>query len=146
MLFWLVSGCDLPGAVWGDRGTDDVAASEVMIVSEITLREGIALLLGLAAAVLLIVSQVISLRHAFLALNRETPLAADARAPLRYVLLAMLAAGLAFGGLVVWIPELIRLTGYGLGFILLAGITTYVNWRIRRHYSVKRRERMANNQ
>ena len=116
---------------------------EAMIVSEITLREGIALLLGLAAAVLFVVTQVISLRHAFLAFNGHTPLAADARAPLRYALLAMLAAALAFGGLVVWIPELIRFTGCGLGFVLLAGLSSYVDWRIRQHYSVKRRDRMA---
>lgn len=119
---------------------------EAMIVSEITLREGIALLLGLAAAVLFVVTQVISLRHAFLAFNGHTPLAADARAPLRYALLAMLAAALAFGGLVVWIPELIRFTGCGLGFILLAGSSTYVNWRMRRHYSLKRSDRLAGNQ
>ena len=112
-------------------------------MSEITLREGIALLLGVAAAVLFIVSQVISLRHAFLALNRKTPLAADARAPLRYALLAMLAAGLAFGGLVVWIPELIRFTPWGLGFVLLVGLSSYADWRIRRHYSVKRSDRVA---
>lgn len=115
-------------------------------MSEITLREGLALLLGLAAAVLLIVSQVISLRHAFLAFNGHTPLAADARAPLRYALLAMLAAALAFGGLVVWIPELIRFTAWGLGFILLAGSSTYVDWRIRRHYSLKRNDRLTGKQ
>ena len=112
-------------------------------MSEITLREGIALLLGVAAAVLFIVTQVISLRHAFLAFSGHTPLAADARAPLRYALLAMLAAGLAFGGLVVWIPELLRFTAWGLGFVLLAGLSSYVDWRIRQHYSVKRRDRMA---
>lgn len=122
---------------------DGVAAAEVMIVSGITLREGIALLLGLAAAVLFIVTQIISLRHAFLALNRKTPLAADARAPLRYALMTMLATSLAVVGLVVWIPELIRFTACGLGFILLVGSYSYGNWRIRRHYSLKRSDRMA---
>ena len=121
------------------RGVNGLAA-EVRIVSEITPREGIALLLGLAAVVLFIVTQVISLRHAFLALNRDTSLATDARAPLRYALLSMLAAGLGVVGLFVWIPELIRFLACGLGFILLAGLSSYGNWRVRRHYAVKRND------
>ena len=115
-------------------------------MSNITLREGIAVLLWLAAAVLVVGKLVISLRHVFLAVRDDSALASDIHAPRRYALTAMLAASLAVAGFLVWVPELVRLLPCGLGMILLIGLSSYVNWRIRQHYSEKRSARIANTQ
>ena len=115
-------------------------------MSEITLREGIALLLWLVVAVLVVGKLVISLRHAFRAAKNDSALASDIHAPQRYALTAMLAASLAVAGFLVWVPELVRLSPCGLGVILLIGLSSYVNWRIRQHFSGKRSARIANNQ
>ena len=73
-------------------------------MSEITLREGIALLLWLVGAVLVVGKLVISLRHAFRAVKDDSALASDIHAPQHYALTAMLAASLAVAGFLVWVP------------------------------------------
>ncbi|MBK7215891.1 MAG: hypothetical protein IPH95_02180 [Candidatus Promineofilum sp.] len=88
-------------------------------MDEVTIRLVIAVLLWLAAAVLVVGKLVISLGHAFYALQNDTALASDNRAPLRYAVTAMLAASLAVAGFLVWVPELVRLLPFGLGVILL---------------------------
>mgnify|MGYP003376776245 FL=1 len=114
-------------------------------MDEVTIRLVIAVLLWLAAAVLVVGKLVISLGHAFYALQNDTALASDNRAPLRYAVTAMLAASLTVAGFLVWVPELVRLLPFGLGVILLFGLSSYVNWKIRQHYSRKRSAHIANN-
>jgi len=98
-------------------------------VSELALRQGIATLLWLIAAAMIVVNQVISLRHAIRAAQGKV---SDIRAPLGYALFAMLGTLLAVAGLIIWIPPLIRYAPFWLGVICLMGLSSYVNWRIRR--------------
>ena len=112
-------------------------------MSELIFRQGIAVLLWLIAAAMVVVNQVISLRHAMRAAQGKVT---DIRAPLGYALFAMLGTLLAVAGLIIWIPPLISYAPFWLGAICLMGLSSYVNWRVRRHYSVKRSDRMANRQ
>jgi len=112
-------------------------------VSELALRQGIATLLWLMAAAMIVVNQVISLRHAMRAAQGKD---SDIRAPLGYALFAMLGTLLAVAGLIIWIPPLISYAPFWLVVICLMGLSSYVNWRIRRHYSVKQSDRVSNRQ
>jgi len=92
---------------------------------------------------MIVVNQVISLRHAMRAAQGKD---SDIRAPLGYALFAMLGTLLAVAGLIIWIPPLISYAPFWLVVICLMGLSSYVNWRIRRHYSVKQSDRVSNRQ
>lgn len=101
-------------------------------------RHGIALLLWLVSATMIIYYAVRSLRYALQAAQGYPSLAADMRAPLRYAVAMMLATALAIMGLIAWVPELVTVMPFWIVVVILVGLSVWGNLRIRLYFAKKR--------
>ena len=101
-------------------------------------RRGIALLLWLVSATMIIHYVFRSLRYALQAAQGHPSLAADMRAPLRHAVFMMFATALAITGLIAWVPQLVALMALWIAVIILVGLSVWANLRLRPSFATKR--------